>query len=89
MEALRQFAAPFIAQIGRGHVDGVYTMAKDPDNLSRFASGSGDGVVKVWDLTSREETYHNQAHESIIKGMCWTRDRKILTCAAVSVIRGY
>ena len=28
--------------------DGVYTMAKDPDSLERFASGSGDGFVKVW-----------------------------------------
>ena len=23
-------------------------MAKDPESLERFASGSGDGVVKVW-----------------------------------------
>ena len=28
--------------------DGVYTMAMDPESLERFASGSGDGVVKVW-----------------------------------------
>ena len=43
----RMFAQPFLAQLGRGHVDGVYTMAKDPNSLERFASGSGDGVVKV------------------------------------------
>ena len=51
----RMFAAPFVAQLGRGHVDGVYTLAKDPNALDRFASGSGDGVLKVWDLPSREE----------------------------------
>ncbi|KAK5004344.1 Protein sof1, partial [Cryomyces antarcticus] len=53
----RMFAAPFLAQLGDGHVDGVYTMAKDPTSLERFASGSGDGVVKVWDLTNREEVW--------------------------------
>lgn len=81
------FAAPFIAQLGKGHVDGVYTMAKDPESLSRFASGSGDGVIKVWDLTSREEIWTAQAHENIVKGMCWTKDRKLLTCAADKTIK--
>ncbi|KAL8799135.1 MAG: hypothetical protein Q9182_006110 [Xanthomendoza sp. 2 TL-2023] len=83
----RMFAAPFIGQLGKGHVDGVYTMAKDPESLERFASGSGDGVVKVWDLTSRDEIWNTQAHENIVKGMCWTRDRKLLTCAADKTIK--
>ncbi|KAL8776413.1 MAG: hypothetical protein Q9203_003325 [Teloschistes exilis] len=83
----RMFAAPFIAQLGKGHVDGVYTMAKDPGSLERFASGSGDGVVKVWELTSREETWNTQAHENIVKGMCWTQDRKLLTCASDKSIK--
>jgi DDB1- and CUL4-associated factor 13 len=83
----RMFAAPFIAQLGKGHVDGVYTMAKDPISLQRFASGSGDGIVKVWDLTSREEIWNAQAHENIVKGMCWTRDQKLLTCAADRTIK--
>ncbi|MCJ1246696.1 rRNA-processing protein sof1 [Trapelia coarctata] len=83
----RMFAAPFIAQLGNGHVDGVYTMAKDPESLQRFASGSGDGVVKVWDLTSREEIWNTQAHEGIVKGMCWTKDKKLLSCASDKSIR--
>ncbi|KAI1846575.1 hypothetical protein JX265_010694 [Neoarthrinium moseri] len=79
----RMFAQPFIAQLGDGHVDGVYSLAKDPNSLERFASGSGDGVVKVWDLTSRDEIWHTtKAHENIVKGMTWTQDRKLLTCAA-------
>ncbi|KAH7397641.1 U3 small nucleolar RNA associated protein [Cadophora sp. MPI-SDFR-AT-0126] len=77
----RMFAAPFIAQLGKGHVDGVYTLAKDPSSLERFASGSGDGIVKVWDLTSRDEIWHTSAHENLVKGMCWTQDKKLLTCA--------
>lgn len=81
------FAAPFIAQLGNGHVDGVYTMAKDPLSLQRFATGSGDGVVKVWELTSREEIWNAQAHEGIVKGMCWTQDQKLLTCASDKTIK--
>lgn len=81
------FAAPFIAQLGKGHVDGVYSMAKDPNSLQRFASGSGDGVVKVWDLTSREEIWNGTAHENIVKSMCWTKDQKLLTCASDRTIK--
>ncbi|GAB7351589.1 hypothetical protein MBLNU459_g2211t1 [Dothideomycetes sp. NU459] len=85
----RMFAAPFVAQLGRGHVDGVYTMAKDPTSLERFASGSGDGVVKVWDLTSRDEVWQAQAHENIVKGVCWTRDHKLLSCGTDRTIKLY
>ncbi|KAI9773528.1 MAG: rRNA-processing protein sof1 [Geoglossum umbratile] len=83
----RMFAAPFIAQLGDGHVDGVYTMAKDPQSLERFASGSGDGVVKVWDLVTRSQTWTAQAHEGIVKGMCWTKDQKLLSCASDRTIK--
>ena len=76
------FAAPFVAQLGRGHVDGVYCLAKDPKALDRFASGSGDGVVKVWDLPSRDEMWQAKAHDNLIKGMCWTQDQKLLSCGS-------
>ncbi|KAF2862232.1 WD40 repeat-like protein [Piedraia hortae CBS 480.64] len=85
----RMFAAPFIAQLGRGHVDGVYTLAKDPNSLERFASGSGDGVVKVWELSSREETWQTRAHENIVKGICWTSDKKLLSCSADRAVKLY
>ncbi|KAE8390343.1 WD40-repeat-containing domain protein [Aspergillus alliaceus] len=83
----RLFAAPFLAQIGDGHVDGVYAMAKDPGSLERFASGSGDGVVKVWDLTTQGEVWDTQAHENIVKDVCWTPDRKLLSCAADKTVK--
>ncbi|KAF2233774.1 WD40 repeat-like protein [Viridothelium virens] len=76
----RVFAAPFVGDFGRGHVDGVYSISNDPGSLERFASGSGDGVVKVWDLPSRDEVWQTQAHENIVKGVCWTRDRRLLSC---------
>ncbi|KAM3455315.1 hypothetical protein NHJ6243_008572 [Beauveria neobassiana] len=83
----RMHASPFVAQLGRGHVDGVYSIAKDPNSLERFASGSGDGVVKVWDLPSREEAWHTTAHDNIVKGMAWTRDQKLLTCGSDRTVK--
>ena len=76
------FAAPFLCQLGNGHVDGVYQLAKDPNSLNHLASGSGDGIIKVWDLSGREETWHAAAHTNIVKGMSWTRDQKLLTCGS-------
>lgn len=85
----RMFAAPFLTDLGQGHVDGVYSMAKDPNSLERLASGAGDGVVKVWDLASRDkaEAWHTTAHENIVKSVCWTRDRKLLTAGTDRTIK--
>lgn len=78
----RMFAQPFVGDFEPGHVDGVYSFAKDPNSLDHFASGSGDGVVKVWDFAGRQEKWQAQAHENLVKGMCWTRDKKLITCGA-------
>jgi DDB1- and CUL4-associated factor 13 len=76
----RVFAQPFVAQLGNGHVDGVYAIAKDPESLNHFASASADGVVKVWDLPSRKEIWQAQNHQNMIQGICWTREGKIISC---------
>ncbi|KAF2091282.1 protein SOF1 [Saccharata proteae CBS 121410] len=87
----RMFAQPFVAQLGRGHVDGVYSIAKDPNRLDNFASGSGDGVVKVWDLTSQEEVWQAQAHENLVKGMTWGRgDKRLLySCGSDKTVKAF
>lgn len=59
----RMFAAPFISQLGAGHQDGVYCLAKDVETTDRLASASADGMVKIWDLSTREETQRAKAHE--------------------------
>ena len=81
------FAKPFVGDLGRGHVDGVYVLSKDPERLDVLASASGDGVVKTWNLTSREETFQADAHEGTVKGLCWTRDQKLLSCASDKSIK--
>lgn len=62
-------------------------MAKDPNSLERFGSGSGDGMIKVWDLVSREETWSTRGHENIVKGLCWTPDRKLISCATDKTVK--
>ena len=62
-------------------------MAKDPGSLERLASGSGDGIIKVWDLTSRDQVWQARAHDNIVKGMCWTPERRLLSCAADKTVK--
>ncbi|KAI1179740.1 WD40-repeat-containing domain protein [Nemania sp. FL0916] len=83
----RMFAQPFVCQLGNGHVDGVYSFTKDPNDLSRFASGSGDGVIKCWNLGSREEVWKTTAAENILKSMAFTKDQKLLTASSDSTIK--
>ena len=82
----RLFAQPFVCALGKGHVDGVYSIATDPNSLARFASSSGDGIVKLWDLPTREETWATQAHSSMVKSLSWTREPgKLLSCGGSEV----
>ena len=51
----RMFAKPFVGQLGYGHRDGVYTIAKNYHVLNKLATASADGVVKYWNMSTREE----------------------------------
>ena len=44
-------------------------------------------MVNVWNLTSRDEIWHTQAHENIVKDMAWTKEKKLLTCASDKTIK--
>lgn len=68
----RMFAKPFIGQLGYGHRDGVYVIAKNYNNLNKLASGSADGVIKYWNMSSREEFVSFKAHYGLITGLCVT-----------------
>lgn len=70
----RMFAKPFIASL-EGHGDGIYTMAKDEQgSLSRVASGSGDGEVRVWDLGAQKSVWNVEgAHKGMVKGVAFSQ----------------
>jgi DDB1- and CUL4-associated factor 13 len=77
----RMFAKPFIGQLGDGHIDGVYSIAKNLHSLSSLATGSGDGVIKLWDMSNRSEIFSAQAHDGIVTGLTMTPQGKLLSCA--------
>ncbi|CCF60166.1 hypothetical protein KAFR_0J00980 [Kazachstania africana CBS 2517] len=68
----RMFAKPFIGQLGYGHRDGVYTIAKNYNNLNKLASGSADGIIKYWNMSTREEFVSFKAHYGLVTGLCVT-----------------
>jgi DDB1- and CUL4-associated factor 13 len=81
------FAKPFLGTLGRGHVDGVYVIAGDPTSLERFGSASGDGIIKVWDLPSRDEIWQAKAHDNVVKGLSWSQEGHVLSCASDKTIK--
>ncbi|KAJ2072328.1 Protein sof1 [Coemansia sp. RSA 922] len=66
----RMFAKPFLASLS-GHIDGVYAMAKNPWDLDSVVTGSGDGELRMWSLSSQETVWRApEAHRGIVKGVC-------------------
>lgn len=74
----KMMAKPFLGQLGDGHVDSVYSLAKDMSDLHLIASGSADGVVKLWDLSNRSEVFatdENSRHTATVKGLTFVQDQ--------------
>ncbi|MEO7715783.1 MAG: WD40 repeat domain-containing protein [Capsulimonas sp.] len=70
-----------------GHTDDVSAVAFSPDG-GRFASGSKDTSIKLWDISSGEEleTYHG--HTSTITCLAYTgKDNLLLSGSLDSTIR--
>lgn len=69
----RMFSKPFVASL-EGHGDGLYSMAKDESGgLSRIASGSGDGEVRLWDLGDRRSVWDVVgAHKGMVTGVAFS-----------------
>lgn len=76
----RMFARPFVGQLGDGHRDGVYCLAKNYKTTNQIASGSGDGIIKYWNMTSREESISFKAHYGMVTGLSITPRRGMLSC---------
>ncbi|KAJ2162238.1 Protein sof1 [Coemansia sp. RSA 552] len=67
----RMFAKPFLASLS-GHIDGIYSMAKNPWDLDLIATGSGDGELRMWSLSEQQTVWRApEAHRGIVKGVCY------------------
>lgn len=83
----RVFAQPFVGQLGDGHRDGVYSIAKNTRTLAHVATGSGDGTVKLWDLSQRDEIFSVQAHDGIVRGMTVDHQGRLFSCGSDRTVK--
>ncbi|GMM40928.1 hypothetical protein FOG50_00878 [Hanseniaspora uvarum] len=91
----RVFAKPFIKQLGRGHADGVYQIAKNFNILNQIATSDGDGIVKFWNLNQKsgdEEVLNFKGHYGMVSGLSFTQktdstNGMLLSCANDKTIK--
>eukprot|EP01100_Stratorugosa_tubuloviscum_P015566 TRINITY_DN902_c0_g1_i2.p1 TRINITY_DN902_c0_g1~~TRINITY_DN902_c0_g1_i2.p1 ORF type:complete len:452 (+),score=191.58 TRINITY_DN902_c0_g1_i2:86-1441(+) len=80
----RLFAKPFFGALS-GHTDGVYSLARHPTDLKLVASGSGNGEIRVWDVSLQKQLWYiPRAHSSIIQSIALPDARHnnlMLTCS--------
>lgn len=43
-------------------------------------------MIKTWDLPTRGESFTVKAHESMVRGLCWTDESKLLSCGTDCLI---
>ena len=79
----RMFAKPFVGQLGHGHSDAVTASATSRRALVPLVSGSADGQVKLWDLTSRTEVaVMTGGHSRIVTGLVFGLDgQRFYSCS--------
>jgi WD repeat and SOF domain-containing protein 1 len=64
----RILAKPFLGALS-GHKDGVYCMAKHPTSLSHLISGSADGEIILWNVSTQKSVVQVPAHTSFVRGL--------------------
>lgn len=70
----RMFARPFLGAL-TGHHDMVTCMARHPSSLSYLLSASADGVVKVWNVATKNCVRSFVAHPNkVVRSVCASKD---------------
>lgn len=63
------FSQPYLYTLN-DHTDGISTMCKVRENVSKMISGSFNGEVIVWDLIKRSSIYKVDAFRNQTKEIC-------------------
>ncbi|KAL4199710.1 hypothetical protein AMTRI_Chr03g52570 [Amborella trichopoda] len=71
------FAKPFLGAMD-GHVDAISCMAKNPNYLKGIFSGSMDGDIRLWDISSRSTVQQFVGHKGAVRGLAASTDGSIL-----------
>lgn len=83
----RVFAKPFLGSLD-GHKDGVHTLCKHPTQLSILMSGSCDGEIKIWNLSSQKCLQTLNAHDGFVRGICMNQAASMLfSCGNDKIIK--
>ncbi|KAF9591944.1 hypothetical protein IFM89_010302 [Coptis chinensis] len=81
------FARPFLWAM-EGHVDAVSCMAKNPSYLKGMFSGSMDGDIRLWDLSSRRAVCQFPGHQGAVQGLTTSTDGHVLvSCGTDCTVR--
>ncbi|XP_074280839.1 uncharacterized protein LOC141605829 [Silene latifolia] len=81
------FARPFVGAM-EGHCEAISCMAKNPNHLTAIFSGSMDGEIRLWDLSSRRTVSRFLGHQGPVKGITVSTDGRILvSCGLDSTVR--
>ncbi|KAI8376464.1 WD40-repeat-containing domain protein [Radiomyces spectabilis] len=83
----RLFAKPFVGALS-GHIDGVYSMVKHPSRLNSIISGSGDGEIRIWELSEQRTTWTTRGHTGIVNGVCaGSGESQFLSCSSDKTVK--
>ncbi|CAN0877923.1 Nuclear pore complex protein NUP107 [Linum grandiflorum] len=81
------FAKPFVGALD-GHIDAVSCMAKNPNYLKGFFSGSMDGDIRLWDLASGRTICQFPGHQGAVKGLTVSTDGStLISCGTDCTVR--
>lgn len=75
-------ASQIVSELDRlsGHQKGITDLVFAPDGV-RAASSSDDGLLKVWDVARRAETYSVQISKHAVYAIDWSPDGKLIAVA--------
>jgi len=83
----RVFAKPLLGSLD-GHRDGITCLDKHPASIGKMATAAADGEARIWELATRKCTATWQAHEGMVRGLCFNpAGDRLLTCADDKTIK--
>jgi DDB1- and CUL4-associated factor 13 len=83
----RVFAKPFVGNL-EGHKDSVQCITKHSTQLDVLLSGSCDGEIKIWKLSTRKCLKTHLAHDGFVRGICMNNDASLyISCGSDKIVK--